>query len=206
MANKRVYQWTAAVRIEHWWHAAAMIVLIFTGLYIHWPFMEGGGETMAWMRFSHFVAMYVLIFGLIVRTYLAFNSKTAADWKELMPLPSNLAGIPDMLAYYLFMKDTHKKYDRYNPLQGLVYFLMGVVLLVMAATGFALHTGWLSGSFIWVNTVLGGDEVTRVVHYLGMWVLICMSVVHIYFVFREDLTEKKRTLLSMVDGYKEVSE
>ncbi|HEX9861428.1 MAG TPA: Ni/Fe-hydrogenase, b-type cytochrome subunit [Nitrospirota bacterium] len=206
MANKRVYHWTAAVRIEHWWHVAAMATLIFTGFYIHMPFLQGGGESMAWMRFGHFVSMYVLIFGLIVRTYLAFNSHTAADWKELMPLPSNLANIPDMLGYYMFLKDTHKPYKRYNPLQGLAYFIMGLIILVMAATGFALYDGWLSTSFAWVNVLLCGDEVTRVVHYLGMWLLICLTIVHIYFVLREEMVEKDRTFMSMVDGYKEVGE
>jgi len=204
MSGTKVYHWTAAVRIEHWWHAASMIVLIATGFYIHSPYIAGGDDTMAWMRFFHFVAMYILIFGLIVRTYLAFFSRSAADWKELFPLPRNFADIPDMMAYYLFLKDTHKQYGRYNPLQGLVYFVMGVIILIMAATGFALHEGWLHAQFVWVNVLLGGDEVTRLVHFLGMWVLICMSVVHIYFVIREGLVEKNRILLSMVDGYKEM--
>ncbi len=203
MAQTKVYHWTAAVRIEHWWHAASMIVLVITGFYIHSPFIAGGSETMAWMRFFHFVSMYVLIFGLILRVYLAFNSKTAADWRELMPLPSNIAGIPEMIAYYLFLKKTHKKYERYNPLQGMVYFLMGVLILIMVATGFAMHSGWLHSTFAWVNNTLGGEPVTRVVHYLGMWVLLCMSAVHIYFVLRQDLTEKDRTFMSMIDGYKE---
>ncbi len=204
MAKERVYHWTAAIRIEHWWHAAAMIALIATGFYIHSPYIAGGDDTMAWMRFIHFVSMYVLIFGFIVRVYLAFFSRTAADWKELFPLPRNLTDVPDMLAYYLFLKDTHKEYGRYNPLQGLVYFLMGVIILIMTATGFALYDGWLHGSFLWVNTLLGGDEVTRLVHFLGMWVLICMSVVHIYFVIRENVVSRDRTILSMVDGYKEM--
>lgn len=203
MTAKRIYHWTVGVRIQHWWHVAAMLILIYSGFYIHMPFMEGGQDTMAWMRFSHFVSMYILIFGLIFRVYLSFNSKEQSDWKELLPTPGNLAGIPEMIAYYLFMKDSHRPYKRYNPLQGLVYFLMAILLFVMAATGFALYDGWLSGSFMWVNGMLGGDEVTRVVHFLGMWVLICMTAVHIYFVLRENMLEKNRTLMSMVDGYKE---
>jgi len=206
MSRIKVYHWTAAVRIEHWWHVAAMTILVVTGFYIHSPFIAGGSETMAWMRFFHFVSMYVLIFGLIMRVYLAFNSMTAADWRELMPLPGNLAGIPDMLAYYLFLKDTHKKYERYNPLQGLTYFVMGLLILIMVCTGFAMHGGWLHSTFAWVNPMLGGEPVTRVVHFLGMWVLICLSAVHIYFVLRQDLLEKDRTLMSMVDGYRETGE
>jgi Ni/Fe-hydrogenase 1 B-type cytochrome subunit len=201
MTKKRIYVWSAAVRLEHWVHVLAMTGLIFTGFYIHSPFLEGGEAVMAWMRFIHFVSMYALIFGLIFRVYIAFNPNDSGDWKELFPLPRNLAGIPEMLAYYLFIKDTHKPYDRYNPLQGLVYFLMGVMLLVMIFTGFAMYDGWLSSSFGWVNVMLGGLAVTHLVHYLGMWILICMAVVHLYFVIIVNLMERNRMLLSMVDGW-----
>ena len=203
MASKKVYQWTAAVRIEHWWHAASMFVLVLTGLYIHSPFMKGGTDTMAWMRFFHFVSMYILIFGLIWRVYIAVNSKTAPDIMELLPLPKNLKGIPDVLGYYFFLKPSHKNYGRYNPMQALTYFVMGLVILVMTATGFALYEGWLHPLFAWVNPVMGGKEYTRVVHYLCMWVLICLSLVHIYIVTRQNILERDRTLMSMVDGYRE---
>jgi len=206
MAEKKIYQWTAAVRIEHWWHVAAMATLVFTGFYIHMPFLKGGNDDMGWMRFAHFVSMYVLIFGLLIRVYLAFFSRKAADWKELLPLPGNLAGIPEMVMFYLFLKKTHRPYKRYNPLQGLVYTLMGVMLLVMTFTGFAMHGGWLHSSFAWVNTMLGGEPATRLVHYCGMWVLIYMSAVHTYFVIRQSLLEKDRTLMSMVDGYRSTPE
>lgn len=206
MGGKRVYTWTKAVRIEHWWHVAAMVGLIASGFYIHMPYMAGGGETMAWMRFIHFVSMYVLIFGLIFRVYLAFNNGEHTDWKEMFPLPRNLKGIPDMLAFYLFMKDTHGDYGKYNPLQGTAYFVMGLVIIVMTCTGFALYDGWLSSSFAWVLPLLGGEHVTRIVHYLGMWVLICLTLVHLYFVIRQDMLEKDRTLMSMIDGYRETGE
>ena len=158
-------------------------------------------ETMAWMRWLHLVSAYALIFGLIVRLYLMFNSATAADWKELLPLPRNLANIPDIAAYYLFIKDTHRHYERYNPLQALAYLFMGIMIIVMAMTGFALHTGWLHASFAWVNALLGGVMYTRLVHFLSMWLLIILSGVHVYFVLRQNALDKDRTFMSMVDGY-----
>lgn len=201
MAKERVYHWTAPIRLQHWVHVTSMALLIFTGFYIHSPFLAGGTDTMAWNRFFHFLAAYFLIFGFLMRAYLMFNSKEAADWRELLPLPQNLKDIPDVLGYYLFIKSSHKTYKRYNPLQALTYFVMGLLILVLAATGFALHTGWLHSNFAWVNTMLGGLSVTRVVHFLGMWLLIVLTTVHIYFVLRQNALEKDRTLMSMVDGY-----
>jgi len=82
--------------------------------------------------------------------------------------------------------------------------MMGLLILIMAATGFALYTGWLHTWFAWVNTLLGGVSTTRVVHYLGMWALIYLSAIHIYMVIRQTLLQKDRTLMSMVDGCRAV--
>jgi len=201
MAKQRVYHWTAAIRMHHFVNLVAMVVLVFTGFYIHSPFMAGGEETMAWMRWSHLIAAYLLLFGLVARIYLMFNSREAADWKELLPLPGNLANLPDIAMYYLFIKNTHRHYERYNPLQALAYVFMGVMIFVMAMTGFALHTGWLHNSFAWVNALLGGVMITRMVHFLGMWLLIIVSFVHVYFVLRQNALDHDRCFMSMIDGY-----
>ncbi|HEY3346012.1 MAG TPA: Ni/Fe-hydrogenase, b-type cytochrome subunit [Nitrospirota bacterium] len=201
MAKKLVYHWTAAVRIHHWVNLVALTLLVITGFYIHSPFMQGGGETMAWTRIVHLWMAYVLLFGLIARIYLMFNSRTGADWKELLPLPSNLKNIPDIALYYAFITNTHKHYSRYNPLQGLTYLFIGVMILFMAATGFALHTGWLHAQFNWVNTLVGGVMITRILHFFGMWILIIVSFMHVYFVLRQNALDHDRCFMSMFDGY-----
>src|SRR3989304_3618073 len=49
------YEWNWPIRIDHWIRVTAVTVLVFTGFYIHWPFIAGGpdGLLMAWIRFSH---------------------------------------------------------------------------------------------------------------------------------------------------------
>ncbi len=207
MAKGRVYHWTAPARLAHWFHVASLAVLVFTGFYIHSPFLAGGGETMAWMRFFHFTAMYIFAYGFLVRTlYMCVFTSLIPECTRILPLPRNLSGIGDVLAYYLFLKDTHAEYGRYNPLQGLTYFVTGLLILVMAFTGFAMYGGWLHPEFAWVNTLLGGLPVTRLVHYLGMWVLVCITAMHIYLVVRQTIVERDRTLMSMIDGYRQNAE
>ncbi len=84
MAQGLIKEWSLGYIIEHWTRVIAIVVLTFTGLYIHWPFIAGGPESfiMAWMRFFHFVAAYALILGLVVRVYMAFKSTFDADWKD----------------------------------------------------------------------------------------------------------------------------
>jgi Ni/Fe-hydrogenase 1 B-type cytochrome subunit len=58
MAEQLTKEWSAGYIVEHWIRVVSIVVLVFTGLYIHWPFIAGGPDSfiMAWMRFFHFIA------------------------------------------------------------------------------------------------------------------------------------------------------
>ncbi len=206
MAKERyelVYEWNLAYRINHWVRAIAIFVLIFTGYYIYAPFIPGseGGYLMSWMRFLHFLSMYILILSLIA--YIYFN-----DIGALLPRWSLIRDIPDILGYYLFLKDTHKDYERFNPLQALTYFVWGLLIIVQIFTGFALYSGSVFGlfdsqaAFGWVNRLLGGMPVTRLIHFAVMWIFIITIPVHIYMGILKDLTDRDRTFTSIFTGYK----
>ena len=109
MANKLKYEWSLALRAEHWVRVIAISILVFTGFYIHWPFISGGAESavMSWMRFFHSVAAYALVLGLVVRVYMAFNSAFERDWKEFS-VNKSLRDLPDILGYDLFLKKLTK--------------------------------------------------------------------------------------------------
>jgi Ni/Fe-hydrogenase 1 B-type cytochrome subunit len=199
MKGEYKYDWNLTYRIDHWIRVLALTILAFTGFYIHWPFLPGGEvggfAVMAWMRFVHFVAAYVFILGLVVRIYLAFNSTFDADWRDF-GIIRNIKNIPDVLLYYLFLKDIHKEYRRYNPLQALTYLFWVFLILFLALTGFALYRGEIFGiipapdGFLWVRDLLGGETNTRIWHFLGMWVFLITVAIHVY------------TGRSMFSGYK----
>ena len=189
MTEELIKEWSLGYIIDHWIRVIAIAVLIFTGLYIHWPFIAGGPESfiMAWMRFFHFVAAYALILGLVVRVYMAFRSTFDADWKDFS-ITENLKNIPDILGYYLFIKGSHKDYRRYNPLQALAY--------LFTARGDHLYRPDRRGalprqscsdssrapdSFRWVNSLLGGESYTRIWHILSMWFFIIFVLIHVYW-------------------------
>ena len=161
---------------------------------------------MAWMRFVHFVAAYVLLLAVVVRVYLAFASTFAANWRDF-GVWRNLLNAPDMLAYYLFLKGTHREYGRYNPLQALTYLFWLLLTIFMAITGFALYRGTVFGllsapeSFQWVHGLLGGESYTRIWHYLGMWVFLIMVAVHIYMAAMTAWSRRDHTFRSIITGY-----
>jgi Ni/Fe-hydrogenase 1 B-type cytochrome subunit len=211
MTTQYEYWWSVSYRIDHWIRVIALVVLTFTGFYIYWPFLPGGAEggfaVMGWMRFAHFVSAYILILGLIVRLYLAFRSTFDADWRDF-GLVKNVRNIPDILLYYLFLKDTHKEYRRYNPLQALTYLFWVFLIIFMTLTGFALYRGTVFGliqapdAFEWVNTLLGGRSYTRIWHFLGMWVFLITIAVHVYMAASVGLIQRDHTFRSMFTGYK----
>jgi Ni/Fe-hydrogenase 1 B-type cytochrome subunit len=209
MANEMIKEYNLAYILDHWIRVISIGVLIFTGIYIHWPFMPGGPDStiMATMRFLHFVAAYALILGLIVRIYMAFRSTFDADWKDFSII-QNLKNIPDILGYYLFMKGSHKDYRKYNPLQALAYLVVGLAIIFEALTGAALYHGNLfafikaPNSFMWVNNMLGGESYTRIWHIFVMWFFIIFVMIHVYMSIMINMVNKDKTLSSIFTGYK----
>jgi Ni/Fe-hydrogenase 1 B-type cytochrome subunit len=211
MEQEYIYTWSRTERMVHWVVALAVAVLTLTGFYIHWPFIEGGApggvDVMAWMRFIHFTGAYALILGLIVRVYLAFASRFDADWRDFS-LWHNLRNVPDIVAYYLFLKRSHREYRRYNPLQALTYLFWLLLILFLSLTGFALYRGGIFGilsapnSLRWVNDLLGGESYTRIWHYLAMWVFLITVAVHVYMAAMTSWANRDHTFRSIFTGYK----
>ncbi len=209
MTNELTKDWSMGYILDHWIRVIAIAVLIFTGIYIHTPFIAGGPDStiMASMRFFHFLCAYALILGLVIRIYMAFKSTFDADWKDFS-ITGNLKNVPDILSYYLFIKGSHKDYRKYNPLQALAYLVPALVIIFTILTGGALYHGKLFGiltcpdSFRWVSSILGGESYTRIWHILAMWYFIVFVLIHMYLAISISVINKDRTFTSIFTGYK----
>jgi len=201
---EKIYEWNLVYRMNHWLRAISIFTLIFTGYYIYWPFLspEEDSQLMNLMRFFHFISMYIIILSFIAQLYFD------RDIWEYMPTWNKIKTIPDMLAYYLFLKDTHEEYGKFNPLQALTYFFWGLLLIIETLTGFAIYSGDIFGiwdsreTFGWVNNILGGMPITRLVHFAIMWIFIITVPVHVYMVILKNLTDRDSTFWSIFTGYK----
>ena len=99
--------------ITHWINLVAMVLLIFTGFYIHYPFFLGF-ESMA--RGLHVFFGFVLFINCICRLIMAFivkssptggTRKQVTDYKTWLPQKDNLHQGPQWIKYYLFFKKDH---------------------------------------------------------------------------------------------------
>lgn len=203
--------WGAPVRILHWIHFASIAVLGVTGYYIGHPYITassaGDHFIMGNIRYAHFVAAFVFMTGFLARFYWAFRGNRFERLGSWLPITRRgLREFWDMLKYYLFLRRDRPNYIGVNPMAGLTYSILGVLIIVVSLTGLALFSlpfssGIWPTAFGWLNTWLGSPEV-RLIHHLMLWFFIAFFAVHLYLAILDDLEEHTGELVSMINGEK----
>ncbi|MBN2204795.1 MAG: cytochrome b/b6 domain-containing protein [Thermoleophilia bacterium] len=181
-------------KVLHFQHVFSMFALGFTGLYIRFPFFDGGRTA---MRHIHYVFMIVVTVNFAWRLWRAFFSKRR-DYREFAITKTDVCTAPSCVLYYTFVKDSKPHYCKYNVLQKATYMLFIPLMLTQAFTGFALVVtpfifgysprdlllGW------WLGALLGSTDLAgwyaRTLHYAITWLFIILTTVHAYLSFTED--------------------
>ncbi|MAZ17779.1 Ni/Fe-hydrogenase, b-type cytochrome subunit [Oricola sp.] len=216
-SEEAVYVYQAPVRLWHWANAGSILVLAITGYFIGSPPPAVGGEASAsflfgWIRYLHFAAAYILIIGFVFRVYWAFVGNTHARqiflppvwrgsfWKELF----------HELTWYAMIAKEPLKYSGHNPLATLtmhVMFVWGIVFMI--CTGLALYGegagmgSWQYDLFSsWIIPLFGQSQDVHSWHHLGMWLIVCFAIVHIYAAVREDIMSRQSIMSSMFSGWR----
>ncbi len=123
-----VYVFELPVRIVHWTIVVAIIVLSFTGYYIHHPFLSGSGMpghlgfTMGEMRFIHESVGFVFIAAVIFRIYWCFVGNEYVRWSALFPITKKQRqDMKHTLQFYFYFRRDPARLNGHNPLAGLAY-------------------------------------------------------------------------------------
>jgi|SRR5659263_60190 len=173
--------------ITHYINLICMILLAFSGFYIHFPFFDG---FMGVARGMHFVAMFVILINLIFRIIAAFFVKTAVDlgsrgvekdYKNWLPQAKNRHQFLETVKYYLFFRKEGVISAKYGSLQKIAYLATIPLTLLQAYTGFAIWGPSMDlGFFTGGLSLVGGPMNMRIIHYFGMWVFIIFTMIHAY--------------------------
>ena len=196
-------------------------MLCATGYFIGVPLPTQPGEAsanflMGYIRFAHFAAAYVFAVMLLMRAYWAIVGNKHAREMFLVPLfvfqPSWWRSFFRVLGHYLFLRRENDWHYGHNQLAMAAMFgmyLLGSVFMIV--TGFALYgegTGmgsWQYNLFSsWVIPLFGQSQDVHTWHHGGMWYLICFTIVHLYFVIREDITSGLTVVSSMISGWRDI--
>lgn len=210
---EREYVWELPVRLAHWLLFFSILVLAATGYYIGHPFISVPGEArahfvMGSMRSVHLYASVVFTLSALVRVYWAFAGNAYARWSELVPVSrQRWQSFRQAFLFYTFLSGRSVEYLGHNALAGLTYAGIFAVYFVMMASGFALYTVYASPSspmqlFGFLIPLFDGLQVARLIHHIGMWVIIVFAVAHVYFPVLYSIIERNGVFDSIFSGYK----
>ena len=171
-----------AVRLMHWTNAVAMIVMIGSGwgiydddvivhgLHFSETFRLGGwaAESLLW----HFAAMWLLVLNGLA--YLTYGLVTGRLRERLLPIRWGdfVKTVRDTLRLHV----AHEDLSTYNAVQKLLYIVAILAGVSQVATGLAI---WKPVQFSWLIDLMGGFQEARVLHFLGMSVLVGFLLVHV---------------------------
>lgn len=184
------------VRLTHWVNAAAVVVMIASGLAIHnahptlpfavpdWLTVGGFISGLQW----HFAAMWVFTANGILM--LGFGIASGRYWQKLWPIrPADV--IRDVRAA-LTGHLAHADLSVYNAVQRLLY--AGVLLALVAAvlTGLSI---WKPVQFRLLTDAFGDFDTARLLHFLAMSAIALFLLVHVAMALLVP-----RSLLAMIRG------
>ena len=184
-----------APKAMHFTHLACMFALGFSGMYIRFPFFDGGRTA---MRVVHYVAMILVVVILVMRLWYAFYSKRR-DYREFAVRGIDIKTAPQVVMYYAFIKKSKPHLGKYNVMQKATYISFVPLLFLQAFTGFALITNEFIFGFSprdllvgwWLGPLVGGTALAgayaRIAHYIVNWLFIILTTIHAYLSMTEDL-------------------
>jgi Ni/Fe-hydrogenase b-type cytochrome subunit len=191
--TEAVYEHLFVIRICHWINAAALFVMVGSGLQIfrafpsfgatipekvliHWPksLALGGwlGGALQW----HLTFMWIyLATGLVYLGYQIFSGK----YKQVLFMPRDVAGVWLMVRHYFFFGPKPPVREAYNPLQKHAYTTVDILGLLSVASGFVI---WKPIQFSWLAWMMGGFHYARLWHFLIMWAMLAFVFGHLVMV------------------------
>jgi Ni/Fe-hydrogenase 1 B-type cytochrome subunit len=211
--HQPLYVWELPVRIAHWTHVGSMLALAISGYYIGAPFLATAGYgvgpyAMGIMRLIHAVSATFLVLSLIARLYWAIVGNRYARFSALLPVTAEKRqNLWQQLKYYLFLTTQRPDYVGHNPVAGLTYIVLYVLVLAQAVTGLALYSEYFPRGFWWITfgwafRWIARNNILRLLHHSLMWAFLVFFLVHLYLVILNDLVERSGLASSIVTGYK----
>ncbi|MBS0561131.1 MAG: cytochrome b/b6 domain-containing protein [Proteobacteria bacterium] len=191
------------VRIMHWTNVVAMAIMIPSGwgIYndsvivhgLHFPEEVRLGAWAAPSLLWHFAGMWLLMANGLA--YLAYGIATGRFRERLLPI--RVADIVQTVRETLRLHLAHEDLTTYNAVQKLLYIVVILAGISQVVTGLAI---WKPVQFSGLVSLLGGFQTARLLHFIGMAVIVGFVVVHVALALLVP-----RTLAAMVTGGPELA-
>jgi Thiosulfate reductase cytochrome B subunit (membrane anchoring protein) len=134
--------------------------------------------------------MWVLVVnGLVYLVFVYLHG----EWRDLVPRRNDPRDALEMIKFYLFVRKRHPHQGKHNALQKGTYFALPVIAALAVISGIAI---WKPVQLSWLTNLLGGYMWARYWHFLAMFLIVVLSVIHVFMVFAVD----PYSLPSMITG------
>lgn len=203
--GERVYMFSLYERLWHWTMALSILLLVLTGMEIHYA----GSFTIFGLAAA--VPLHNILAAIVVvnAAFSLFYHITTGEIRQFFKLSRRFLPEATVQAYYyirgIFRGEPHpiprSRERKLNPLQQLTYIiLLNILLPYQIITGILI---WGAERWVRFSDAIGGLTIVAPLHNLGSWLFLTFVVVHIY------LTTTGHTvfanLKAMIGGYDEVT-
>jgi Ni/Fe-hydrogenase 1 B-type cytochrome subunit len=183
----RVLIWSGWLRLSHWALALSTLVLMTTGwLIAHSPMVADIALE------YHYMAVAVLIFGLILRILIFFRGQPHERLSALFPEVSEIRSIKRTLLFYFSLaRQPMPHWYAHNPLWKILYVLFYVVLLLLL----------FSGALMEEYPVVFGFYLPSV-HAFWAKIVSLFVLLHLLTLFIHDYYANTTDVSAMINGYR----
>ena len=182
----------------HWTNALAMLIMIgsgwgiynddvvLKGLHVPHAIRLGGwaAESLLW----HFAGMWLLVLNGLA--YLIYGVVTGRFRERLLPIRAS--EFIETVRETLRLNIAHDDLTMYNAVQKFLYIVVILAGMSQVVTGLVI---WKPIQFSELTALLGGFQNARLIHFLGMAVIVGFLVVHVALALLVP-----RTLVAMITG------
>lgn len=205
------YVWDRVVRLTHWVVVVSIVLLAATGIYLGSPFVSVPGQARehfvtGWAKVLHFYAAIAFTLAVLSRILWMLIGPRVSSWRQFIPTNRRRwRDLKETFLFYSFFREKPPLTRGHNPLAGAFYFGIFGLYLLMIATGLALYSvssySYMRG-FGFLLPWFHGVQGARWIHHIGMWIVICFVVNHVYSAILTSRVEKNGAVDSIFSGYK----
>ncbi|HCW92216.1 Ni/Fe-hydrogenase, b-type cytochrome subunit [Flexistipes sinusarabici] len=212
--EKMVYVWEGPLRISHWINFLCIIILSFTGYYIHNPFISSPTSTSAYVmgtvRYIHYLTGIIFAISVLLRIFWLLVGNRYSSWKCIKSLNLfNRNARYVLISYIRYYTFTGKKTPHtlgHNPVALIAYIIIFVLFVLQVFTGFALWaqvnpSGLMYSLTGWIFPLISNQWI-RFFHYLVMFLIGGFVINHIYSAVLFDFKTQSGEISSIFSGWK----
>lgn len=207
-----VYVWEAPVRITHWVNVLSIMILVLTGLYIHYPFVKHNPVDFPYMmgtaRYIHYLTGIIFTVTVMVRAWWAIVGNKYSNIRTFYN-PFNKGDreyIISYLKYYMFLERKPKHVLTHNPMAQYAYIGIYLIFLFQIWSGLALWSqnnpdGTLYAVFGSIFALMSNQWV-RYLHFFGIFITTVFLMAHLYAAVLVDFRTHAGDISSIFSGWK----